>query len=147
MKNRQLLTMINNSRMFETINQRIKAVLGTVYKGNVTAMAKATNIKRTTLGSVVRSDGNTPGFEIIAKIGKIPSPRISMEWLIRGVGDMFLDEKDAIIYNGINGNNTVNDADMFNRLVGLVEAKDKQVAEKDKQINALLEIIKNVKVG
>lgn len=63
-----------------------------------------------------------------------------MEWLVRGIGDMFLDEKDTIIYNsGINGdnnaNNTVNDSDMLSRLVGLVEAKDKQ-------INTLLEIIK-----
>ena len=31
---------------------------------------------------------------------------------------------------------------MLSRLVGLVEAKDKQLAEKDKQINTLLEIIK-----
>ena len=58
------------------------------------------------------------GFDVIAKIGEISSPRISMEWLVRGIGDM------------------------LSRLVGLVEAKDKQLAEKDKQINTLLEIIK-----
>lgn len=133
--------------MFETINQRIKAVLDTVYHGNVTAMAKGSFIKRTTINSIVGPSETTPGFDVIAKIGEISSPRISMEWLVRGVGDMFLDEKDTIIYNsGINGdnnaNNTVNDSDMFSRLVGLVEAKDKQLQEKDKQINTLLEIIK-----
>ncbi|MDY4217922.1 MAG: hypothetical protein SOX84_03975 [Prevotella sp.] len=58
---------------------------------------------------------------------------VSAEWLLRGKGDMFLDEKDTILYNsGINGdnnaNNTVNDSDMLSRLVGLVEAKDKQIA-------------------
>lgn len=39
--------------MFATINQRIKAVLDTVYGGNVTAMAKGTYIKRTTINSIV----------------------------------------------------------------------------------------------
>lgn len=144
-KNRHLLTIINNSRMFETINQRIKAVLDTVYHGNVTAMAKGSYIKRTTINSIVGPNETTPGFDVIAKIGEISSPRISMEWLVRGVGDMFLDEKDTIIYNnGVNGDNNAsyNDSDMLSRLVGLVEAKDKQLAEKDKQINTLLEIIK-----
>lgn len=132
-------------RMFETINERIRHILDTVYQGNVTAMSKGTYIKRTTLSSIVRDDGNTPGFDVITKIAEITSPRISMEWLVRGIGDMFLDEKDTITYNnGVNGDNNAsyNDSDMLNRLVGLVEVKDKQLAEKDKQINTLLEIIK-----
>lgn len=131
--------------MFETINERIRHILDTVYQGNVTAMSKGTYIKRTTLSSIVRDDGNTPGFDVITKIAEITSPRISMEWLVRGIGDMFLDEKDTITYNnGVNGDNNAsyNDSDMLNRLVGLVEVKDKQLAEKDKQINTLLEIIK-----
>lgn len=132
-------------RMFETINERIRHILDIIYHGNVTAMSKGTYIKRTTLSSIVRDDGNTPGFDVITKIADITSPRISMEWLVRGVGDMFLDEKDTITYNnGVNGDNNAsyNDSDMLNRLVGLVEVKDKQLAEKDKQINTLLEIIK-----
>lgn len=138
--------------MFETINERIKHILDMVFKGNVTAMSKGTYIKRTTLNSVVGADGNTPGADIILKIAEMPSHRISMEWLIRGVGDMFLDEKDNIKYNsGINGdnnkNNSVNDSDTLNRLLGLVEARDKQIEEKDKQINTLLNIVQSIKVG
>lgn len=131
--------------MFATINLRIKAVLDTVYSGNVTAMAKGTFIKRTTINSIVGPSETTPGFDVIAKIGEISSPRISMEWLIRGVGEMFLDEKDSIKYqinNSLN-NGSVNDSDTLNRLLGLVESKDKQIEEKDKQINTLLDIIKN----
>lgn len=140
--------------MFETINERIKHILDTVYHGNVTAMSKGTFIKRTTLNSIVGTDGNTPGADIIVKIGEVLSPCISMEWLIRGVGEMFLDEKDSIKYqknNGINGdnnkNNSVNDSDTLNRLLALVETKDKQIEEKDKQINTLLNILQNSKVG
>lgn len=136
--------------MFATINQRIKAVLDTVYGGNVTAMAKGTYIKRTTINSIVGPSETSPGFDVIAKIGEISSPRISMEWLVRGVGDMFLDEKDSIKYqinSGSNINSPVNDTDTLNRLLALVEAKDSQIEQKDKQINTLLSIIQNNKVG
>lgn len=138
--------------MFETINERIRHILDVVFKGNVTAMSKGTYIKRTTLNSVVGTDGNTPGADIIQKIAEMSSHRISMEWLIRGVGEMFLDEKDNIKYNNcINGdnnkNNSVNDSDTLNRLLGLVEAKDKQIEEKDKQINTLLNIVQGIKAG
>ena len=137
--------------MFTTINQRIKAVLDTVYGRNVTAMAKGTYIKRTTINSIVGPSETSPGFDVIAKIGEISSPRISMEWLVRGVGDMFLDEKDSIRYQincGSNiTNSPVNDSDTLNRLLALVEAKDSQIEQKDKQINILLNILQNSKVG
>lgn len=138
--------------MFETINERIKHILDTLYKGNTTAMAKATNVKRTTLGSIVGTDGNSPGFDVIMKIAGIPSPRVSMEWLIRGVGEMFIDEKDAIKYsvntvNSHNENANINDTDTINRLLSMLEAKDKQMEAKENQVNTLLEIIKNIKVG
>lgn len=135
--------------MLATINQRIKAVLDTVYGGNVTAMAKGTYIKRTTINSIVGPSETSPGFDVIAKIGEISSPRISMEWLVRGVGDMFLDEKDSIKYqiNSGSNNSPVNDTDTLNRLLALVEAKDSQIEQKDKQINTLLSIIQNNKVG
>lgn len=115
-------------------------------------MAKATNVKRTTLGSIVGTDGNSPGFDVIMKIAGIPSPRISMEWLIRGVGEMFIDEKDAIKYsvntvNSHNENANINDTDTINRLLSMLEAKDKQMEAKESQVNTLLEIIKNIKVG
>ena len=91
--------------MFETINERIKHILDTLYKGNVTAMSKATYIKRTTLSSIVGVDGNTPGSDVIMKIAEITSHRVSMEWLIRGVGNMLLDEKDSIKYEVIGDSN------------------------------------------
>ncbi|WP_308223801.1 hypothetical protein [uncultured Prevotella sp.] len=137
--------------MFTTINQRINAILDTVYGGNVTAMEKGAYIPRTTISSIVGSSKTSPGFNVIAKIGEISSPRISMEWLIRGVGDMFLDEKDSIKYQINSGSNItnspVNDSDTLNRLLALVEAKDSQIEQKDKQINTLLNILQNSKVG
>lgn len=75
--------------MATTINERIKEVLNTVYQGNISAMAKSTGIKRTTLNSVVGASEVTPGYDMLQKIGDISSHKISMEWLIRGTGTMF----------------------------------------------------------
>ena len=133
--------------MFETINERIKHILDTLYKGNVTAMSKATFIKRTTLSSIVGADGNTPGFDVIMRIAEISSHRISMEWLIRGTGDMCLGEKEnvplvdnSVSNNHIHGVSNINNGDTLNRLLSIVE-------QKDKQINTLLGIIQNIKAG
>ena len=133
--------------MLETINERIKLVLDTLYKGNVTAMAKATYIKRTTLSSIVGADGNTPGFDVIMKIAEITSHPISMEWLIRGSGDMFLGKKETTPLVDNSGSNNrihdvcnINNGDTINRLLSIVE-------QKDKQINTLLSIIQYSKVG
>ena len=138
--------------MFETINERIKTVIAVVYKGNVSAMAKGTNIKRSTINSIIGPSETSPGYDVLAKIGDISSPRISMEWLIRGVGEMFIDEKDAIKYsvntvNSHNENANINDTDTINRLLSMLETKDKQMEAKENQVNTLLEIIKNIKVG
>ena len=129
--------------MFETINERIKYILDTLYKGNVTAMSKGTYIKRTTLSSIVRDDGNTPGFDVIMKIAEITSHRISMEWLIRGKGDMCLtDNETAPLVDNSGSHNRIHDVsnisdsgDTINRLLSIVE-------QKDKQINTLLDILK-----
>lgn len=75
--------------MNTTINERIKEVLAVVYKGNISAMAKDTGIKRTTLSSIVGATNATPGYDVLARIGDISSTEISMEWLIRGTGEMF----------------------------------------------------------
>ncbi|WP_337617344.1 hypothetical protein [Prevotella sp.] len=115
-------------------------------------MAKGTNIKRTTINSIIGPSETSPGYDVLAKIGDISSPRISMEWLIRGVGEMFIDEKDAIKYsvntvNSHNENANINDTDTINRLLSMLETKDKQMEAKENQVNTLLEIIRNIKVG
>ena len=117
-------------------------------------MAKATYIKRTTLSSIVGADGNTPGFDVIMKIAEISSHRISMEWLIRGSGAMVLGEKETTPLVDNSGSNNrihdvsnINNGDTINRLLTLVETKDSQIEQKDKQINTLLNILQNNKVG
>lgn len=123
-----------------TINERINAILQTLYGGNATVMAKSTFIKRTTINSITGPDEASPRFDVLSKIGEISSPRISMEWLIRGTGNMLLDEISAsTTVNSNNENTNINDGDTISRLIALLE-------EKDKQINNLMEIIKKKKL-
>lgn len=125
--------------LYQTINERIKAILDTYYSGNTTAMAKATHIKRTTLNSITGADEVSPRYEVLKNIAELSSPKISMEWLIRGVGDMELrdDDKSIVIRkNSDNRNTSINDGDTINRLLALLE-------EKDKQINKLIDKINN----
>lgn len=124
--------------MNETINERIKTILELVYKGNVTAMAKATYIKRTTINSIVGADEVSPRYEVLKNIAEISSPRISMEWLVRGTGDMVLEDKasDNIASNNkYNKNsNNINGSDTIDRLMSLLEEKDRQISELIKKI-------------
>ena len=76
--------------MESSINERIKEIVDIVYKGNVTAMGKALSISRTTLSSIISGKMVMPGYDVIRKIAEISSPRISLEWLISGDGQMLL---------------------------------------------------------
>lgn len=141
-KFRQSLMVFNISHMETTINERINAILQVVYKGNVTAMAKSTYIKRTTINSIVGPSETSPGFDVLAKLGEISSPCISMEWLIRGVGNMILDHVPvpSSVNSSVVGDNNANNSittvneDATKCLIG-------QLVEKDKQINQLLQIL------
>lgn len=118
--------------MYQTINERIKAILETYYNGNTTAMAKATFIKRTTLNSITGADEVSPRYEVLRNIAELSSPKISMEWLIRGVGDIELKEDGKTVEikrNSDNKNTSINDGDTINRLLALLEEKDKQISK------------------
>lgn len=62
-------------------------------------------------------------------------PSVSAEWLMRGAGSMFAADGHVGGENIANNNNSqINAGDTINRLVSLLE-------EKDKQINQLLQIL------
>lgn len=71
-----------------SINERIADIARTLFGGNISLMARKTFIARNTISSIIKSDGVTPGYDIINKIAEMASPRISLQWLVRGEGDM-----------------------------------------------------------
>lgn len=70
-----------------SVNQRISLILKEMYGGNVTQMARGTLIARTTLNSIIGPKEVLPGFDVIKRIGEA-SPRISLDWLMYGKGEM-----------------------------------------------------------
>ena len=137
--------------MQTSVNERIKLIAEKLYSGNITAMAKATYISRTTINSIIGEKEVSPGYDVIRKIAEISSPKINLDWLITGAGDMFLDgsaEKNiSILHNQTNSNNSnkVNDSEVIIKLLAQLEEKDRQIAARDKQITDLIEIIKSVR--
>lgn len=124
-----------------TVNERFKEILMRLYGGNITKMAQHTFIKRTTLNSIIGDQESAPGYDVIRKIAEISSPQINMEWLIRGKGEMFLnDEKESIT-----GANTVTgkSATVIGQQVATLSEEFVRglLAEKDKQIQTLLNLL------
>lgn len=122
--------------MYESVNERIKCLLDSLFGGNVSAMAKETGIKRTTINSII-NNGVNPGYDVLKKIADLSSPLVSMEWLIRGTGDMLL--SGSSVKNSHNANSIVDshiniESSTTDRLLKMLE-------EKDNQINRLLKII------
>ena len=64
----------------------------------------------------------------------------SFEWLKYGEGEMFNTGNPTMI-NSLNENTNINDSHTIDRLLGLLEEKDRQIAEKDKQIQTLLALL------
>lgn len=135
--------------MQSTVNKRIKQIAATLYDGNISAMAKATFINRTTLSSILGEKEVAPGYDVIRKIAEISSPKINLEWLIVGSGDMFITSlhKESALSGRIEVNSCMR-CDMKEntivfRLIEQLEEKDRQIAARDKQISELIDIIRH----
>lgn len=135
--------------MQTTVNERFREIADKMYNGNITAMAKATFISRTTINSIIGEKEVAPGYDVIRKIAEISSPKINLDWLITGVGEMFKDtsqEKNvSIARNNTNSNigSKINDSEVIIKLLALLEEKDRQIAVRDKQITDLIDILKS----
>lgn len=75
-----------------SINERIKAICDEVFNGNLTQMAKATYISRTTLISITGEQQSTPGYDILRKIVEMPTVNIDKDWLLTGNGKMIVED-------------------------------------------------------
>lgn len=70
------------------INSRIKAICDDVFNGNLTQMAKASYISRTTLISIIGDQQSSPGYDVLRRIVEIPTVNINEVWLLTGEGGM-----------------------------------------------------------
>lgn len=75
------------------INSRIETICNELFDGNVTRMAKASFVSRTTLLSIIGEQQSAPGYETLRRIIDMASPQINIDWLLTGRGKML--EKEA----------------------------------------------------
>lgn len=78
-----------------SINTRIKAICDEIFNGNLSQMAKATNISRTTLISIIGGQQSSPGYDVLHKIVDMPTANLSEKWLLTGEGEMCADKGHA----------------------------------------------------
>lgn len=78
------------------VNSRIKEIIDTLYRGNLTAFSKELGVSRTTISSVVHN-GASPSTEIVRRIGMELSHQISVDWVVTGRGEMFHEDTNTSI--------------------------------------------------
>lgn len=93
--------------MYTTVNERFRMIAEKLYNGNITAMAKATYISRTMINSIIGEKEVAPGYEVIRKIAEISSPKISLDWLITGAGEMLVNTTQPDKNISVAQNNTL----------------------------------------
>lgn len=69
------------------INGRIREILSKAFDNNISAMAKRTYVRGSTLNSIAQ-EGVWPDYGTILRIIEMPSPQINVDWLITGNGNM-----------------------------------------------------------
>lgn len=100
-------------------------------------MSRQLGVDPGTLGNILNGKRGISA-ELLIKFLQV-YPSVSAEWLMRGIGEMDATGKDGVVVSGnsVGGIGTfsnINAGDTINRLVALLE-------EKDKQINQLLQLL------
>lgn len=71
---------------------RIKEISDKLFNGDIVEMAKASYISKAQIMCLINND-EQPDYDVIRKIAEMSSPKINIEWLITGEGEM-LDNGD-----------------------------------------------------
>lgn len=119
----------------KTITERIEALIE-LECISTNAFARKVGVDAGNLGKMLAGKQNITD-STLRKI--VDATGCSFEWLKYGEGEMFINDSKpkTTTINSNNENSSINDSDTINRLLALLE-------EKDKQINHLLQIISNL---
>lgn len=119
----------------KTITERIEALIE-LECISTNAFARKVGVDAGNLGKMLAGKQSITD-STLRKI--VDATGCSFEWLKYGEGEMFINDSKpkTTTINSNNENSSINDSDTINRLLALLE-------EKDKQINHLLQIISNL---
>lgn len=85
------------------INERIRKILNTKFRGNVSEMARQCGIPQPTLNNIVGNRMSRPSFENIERLIN-SDETINARWLITGKGTMLKIEKEPIEVQSVDNN-------------------------------------------
>ena len=74
--------------MDTTINQRVREIADKLCDGNVSELARVTDVNYPSLRDIVGTKQSEPRFEVLSKIVDNPTLNINSEWLLTGKGPM-----------------------------------------------------------
>ena len=115
-----------------TINERVQSIVDTCFGGNKRAFAKQIGVSATVIENVVGKRNGKPSFDVLHSI--CANANISAEWLLTGEGAMLKGEREP---------QPVSEPPTAEPEV--VAVLRQQLAEKDKQIAALISAIGSLK--
>lgn len=78
-----------------SINERIKYIVDTFFKGNTTQMAKSVFVSQSTLRDIVGERNSAPSFETMKQIVDSATLKISPAWLLTGQGEVQTSENQS----------------------------------------------------
>jgi phage repressor protein C with HTH and peptisase S24 domain len=78
-----------------SINERIKYIVDTFFKGNTTKMAKSVFVSQSTLRDIVGERNSAPSFETMKQIVDSATLRINPVWLLTGQGGVQTGENQS----------------------------------------------------
>lgn len=109
-----------------TINERFQSIIDTCFRGNKRAFATQIGVSATVIENVVGKRNGKPSFDVLRSV--CANANISAEWLLTGEGSM------------LKGGEAETEAapQEDSHIIDMLQA---QLAEKDKQIATLLNII------
>lgn len=81
--------------MNDTVNDRIKFLIDSLYNRNVSAFSRATEIKQSTLNTILGERKSKPSFDVLNAIAL--KAKINPNWLLTGLGDMRDGQEDENI--------------------------------------------------
>lgn len=121
--------------MQESVNERIRKIAESCYKGNINELCRTIDVKQATMSNIVAGRMSKPSFEVIAAI--IERTPVSADWLITGQGEMLRSEVKPTPEPAQEPEKPAAMPSPDPRLLALIESQQKSIESLSRTIEAL----------
>ncbi len=124
-----------------TVNERFGKIIRVLYGGNKSAFASAIGVTPSVVDNIVGKRQGKPSFDVVEKVSALAEVNIS--WLITGRGEPFDFSNDEEQASGTSSSAPPIEqkGDMVDKLLAIIQDKDKIIREQAEEIGQLRERI------